>query len=476
MRYLSIFMMWAVSLMAVAAPNPLSAPDAAQVLHDVFVLDHEAYAQHLPQVRNAALKAYVEEYYALMVYASANHDKNFEQYQRKSSAALKAAEQHQYSNTLLSNIYLHRCMAEMSKGNLLTGGMQFWKAYRAFLRGEDKYADTDGQLMLRGIYNILLAQIPQKWQGLAGFFGFGKGNMALGFEQIDQYRNRVKGMKGLKDEALLVSFANIFLSNDQRISDALASEMCQSRAPIVVYAYVLSLGRQQKGDEAHQLVNNLSAQMLKAFPLLKHQQAKVALRGLEFQKCITLADEFYNTYSGSACKNDALLLKAYAQLLLGKRQEALFSAKLCADMQPSSDLDKRTQKDAQRLASEDTHLLTSRFCCEYGRFEKAISVLDGFHPSASQQIEYHFRLARAHEKLGHTDEALHLYDKVISLAQKDNRYFGPYSAVYVADIYLSRGDKARARTYIAHARKLNNGEYQKEIDQRISIASRLSEE
>ena len=88
------------------------------------------------------------------------------------------------------------------------------------------------------------------------------------------------------------------------------------------------------------------------------------------------------------------------------------------------------------------------------------------------RIEHTFRLARAQEKLGNTDAALQLYDTTIAAAADDDRYFGPYAALYAADIMLTSGNNAAAQRYAQQAQKLNNGEFSKEIAQRIALTLR----
>ncbi len=454
-----------------AQRNVLCESEASLTFDAIYRIDSEQYSLHSPRISDTALRAYLAEYQSLMSYAVANNTTNFALYQKASDQALSAAEKHTYSNTLASNLYIHRCMVEMSQGNLVTSGIQFWRSYRAFKRGETLYASYDGQLMLRGIFNILLAQIPQKWQGLAGFFGFDKGNLELGFAQIADYRSRTKDTPGVCEEALLISFANFFLSNDQRVDDELSLAMQQSPSPIVTYAYLLSLGHQQQGEKARAILATLTPKQLASFPLLYHQKAKIALRQLHLDDCVAHADTFFNTYKGATCHSDARLLKAYAHLLAGRRQQALAEAQACVQMTPTSDLDKRTQADARRIPNEDTTLLRSRFHFEYGNFSAALHALDGYTPTADHQIEYHFRLARALQMLSRTDEAKQHYDTLIALAAKDDRYFGPYSAIYMYEICLAQGDRTAAAAYVEKARKLNTGEYSKELDQRISIAT-----
>ncbi len=470
MRAAIVAVFLSLTLAVGAQKNVLSTPIEARVLSDVYHSKDDSLDVLMPQIADLALRAYLGEYRALVNYAAANNASNYATYMKCSDKALSCVAEHKYAHTLTSNLLIHRCMVELSNGNFLTGGLQFWKSYRAYSKAESAYANYDGQLMLRGIFNILLSQIPAKWQRLAGFFGFGKGDLDLGFQQIIQYRDIVKDVPGLCDEALIISFANIFLAHEEILAEELTRAMSQSHSPIVVFSYVLSLGRQQKGAEATELLEKLPTEMYRNFPLLYHQKAKFALRRGDLDHAIFYADKFFNTYKGTTCHSDALLMKAYAHLLKGNATEAQTLADQCAAMTASDDIDERTQAEAQQVATTDATLLRSRMAFEYGDFVRARDILADFAPKSENKIEYHFRFGRAEEKLGNTSAALKHYDQTIALAADDKRYFGPYAAIYAAKIKIAANDYASARAYIAKAQTLNTGEYSKEIEQRISIA------
>ena len=460
------------SICSIAQNNILSQPAHSAVMAAIYNYDSNTYAQSINQVTDKAVAAYLAEYQALMIYTASNSDANYNKYMKASDKALSEVEKHQYEPTLTSNLQLHRCLVELSNGSMFGGGVQFWKSYRSFKRGEEKLKNYDGQLMLRAIFDILLSQVPEKWKGLAGLFGFGDGNLEQGFAEIDEYHKRVKNVPGLNEESLLLTFANIFLSHDQRISEAQRAELRTSNAPVVVYAYLLSCGRKCMGEEADDVLSNLDVHTYQVFPLMYHQRAKYALRRLDTAKAKHYADEFISIYTGFSCRNDAPLIKAYALLLEGKKAEAEQQAKVAISTPYRSDVDKRTYRDAEIFSQMHPTLLKARFQFEYGNYVASLETLKDFVPTSADAIEHAFRTARAEEKLLHTDEALRQYDKTISLAGDSKRYFGPYAAVYAADIMLSKGNKIAAKRYIAVARKLNNGEFSKEIDQRCELTER----
>ena len=460
------------ALLPAAAQSLFVSAGAEHAFADIYAFRDDAFEVDLRRVSDKAIRAYLREYHALMHYAAANNSDNYDTYMTLSDAALDAIDNHTYEPTLRCNLLLHRCLVELSDGSWVGGGLQFKRSYSEFKDAELQHPELTEQLMLRGIYNILLSQIPDKWRWFASLLGFDDGDLELGLRQIAQYRHAMQGVGGLQDESLLLSFANIFLSHEQRADAELEQCMRRSDAPIVRYAYLLSMGRQQRGSEADEVIARCTPGQFIVFPLLRHQQAKFAMRRMEPDRAIAYADTFALTYRGTACVNDIYLIKAYSYLLKGERERATALAEQCAAVTAKSDVDHRTHADALRVRDEDLHLLRSRMCFEYGRYADAKAEIVDYSPPPTHRIEHTFRLARAQEKLGNTDAALRLYDTTIAAAANDDRYFGPYAALYAADIMLERGNTDAARQYALQAQKLNNGEFSKEIAQRIALMLR----
>ena len=438
----------------------------------VYSIDNEGFASAINKVDDEIVKLYLIEYMAVQNYTASNNKDNYNRYIEASNAALKVVEKHKYGHTLRCNLLLHKCLVEMSNGSLVGGGMQFWKAYREYKAGEKVYPDYEGQIMLRGIFNILLSQIPEKWKGIAGFLGFEDGNLVKGFANIDDYRVRMKNVPGAYDESLLLSFANIFLSHEQAMSPELAKQMKSSQSPVVLYAFLLSRGRKYQGAEADSVIAALPQRFFDVFPLFYHQKAKFALRGLRTSEAMAAANKFINVYSGVACRNDAYLIKAYSYLLDGNVEKANKLAAQCVSLSAKSDVDKRTHADAVRVPETDVTLLRARLQFEYGNFYASLTTLRGYPMPDEHRIEYIFRYARAQHLMGDVEHAFVNYDKVIAWSTNDKRYFGPYSAIYVADELVKQGKLDAAKSYVKTARKLNDGEFSKELDQRIALTSR----
>lgn len=462
---------------ASAQPNQFANAACSEVMHDIFSIDEASFGKHISAVGSQsrderARAAFLREYMALMKYTAANNKRNYDAYFAASDAAFSAASGSTYEDNLLCWLHIHKCMVYIYDGSMVSGGIQFWKSYRSFKNAESETPSYDGQIPLRGIYNIILSQIPEKWKGLAGFLGFGDGNTSLGFKQIEQYRKKVKGVRGLSDEAVLFSFANMFFSFEQNMPSEIMDAIRSNTAPVIRYAYILSCGRSQNGEAAYNSLKETPEDVMRRFPLLYHQMGKYALRRLEPDESIKWGNKFAETYSGVSNKNGVYVDMAYAYLLKGDKAMAKSMIDKCRSIKSSFDIDRRAYEESARVMSTPDKMLRARLQFEYGRFAEAETILKGYSPRQADLPEYYFRRGRVDDKQGEATQAIEWYDKTIAASASSTRYFGPYAAVHAAEICIKRRDKARAKAYLAKARKMNNGEYKKELDQRIELTER----
>lgn len=455
-------------------PTPSIFADAAssRAFHDVYAVDAQAFAAHVAAVTDPAKAAFLREYMALMQYTAANTEARYDAYMSASDRALDATTKSTVADNLQCQLHLHKAMALMYEGSMLSAGLQFWKAYRCHKSAEKSCPGYDGQLLVRGLFNIVLSQVPEKWKTLKGLLGLDDGNLELGFQQIELYRQRVANIPGLADEAAMFSFANVFFSHDEVLAGQLEALIAENNSPVVRYAYLLTLGRRQKGEAATATLAKCSNDDMQRFPLLLHQQERWALRRGDNATALDYGRRFIAAYAGVSNAANGYLDMAYAHLLRGERPQAQAMVAKCLVTTSSFDIDERSRSEAERLMNCDTALLRARLLYDYGNYQGARDRLLRLHVRQEDLPEWHFRLARAYELLGDTLQALRLYDKTIELSPNSTFYFGPYAAVHAADICLAQHDQQRCRKYALKAQQLNNGEYKKELDQRIELTLR----
>ncbi len=459
-------------ILTFAQANQFSNPAASRAFADVFSVDNAAFTRDIQKVTDKAQAAFLKEYMALMNYTAANSKENYDAFFDASDNAFDAAYGSKYEDNLLCQLHIHKCMVYIYDGSLLSAGIQFWKSYNAFKIAEKKYPTYEGQLPLRGLYNILFAQIPEKWKSLKGLLGLGEGDTALGLRQLEEYRQKVATVSGVGDEAVLFSFANMFFSHEQVLPEPILAAIRANDAPVIRYAYVLSCGRQQDGMTAVAALDSTPQAAFERFPLLYHQKGKYALKQLNPDETIKWATRFLSIYKGVSNRNWAYLEMAYAYILKGDRLKARDMIAQCQATPSDFDIDIRAREESKLAMGMSINMLRARFNFEFGNFAQSLAILKTFTPSVAESAEYFFRMARAEDKLSHLDVALLFYDQAIAFSSSSKRYFGPYAAVHAADIYIKQGRKKRAADYLVKARKLNNGEYKKELDQRIELAER----
>ena len=141
---------------------------------------------------------------------------------------------------------------------------------------------------------------------------------------------------------------------------------------------------------------------------------------------------------------------------------------------PTSE-DKQAKYETELSLQPDPLLLKSRLLFDSGMFQDAALVLENNSSliAGNSQLEYHYRLGRCYQYLKDTNKALFEYSIAIRLGSDNNRYFGPYAALYAAAICLDSNDLSQFNYFLNKASELNNGEYENSISMEID---RLKEE
>lgn len=449
--------------------TPANNCHCASAMEAVYNFDSNTFDNEIHQIANETIVSYLREYNNLMHYVANNNEANYKTFLASNSKAISAIDKCDLPErfAIKSNLLLHKGLVEVSKGDALTGAMAIFKSYRAFKEGEKKSPTYIGQLKLRGVYNIVFSQIPDDMKSLTGFFGIEHGNLKQGLQQITEYISLVDNVRGLQQESLLLSFAHFFFSEQNTVNEQLAQKMRQSKSPVVIYTYILNLGKKNKGAEADQIFESLPHATFKSFPLLAHQQCKFALRRLDVTSALEAAKTFDNYYRGISCRADMMLLKSWAYKILNNDELGQKAANECIKTPHISNTDEVAINEAKLYKTIDINLLKARLLFEYGLYDKALAAISDCHVQNNNKIEYHYRLARILHNKKNSAKAIEEYNKAILFATSDKRYFGPYAAIYAAQLLLEEHNTNKAKEYISKAKTLNNGEYSKDINRRI---------
>lgn len=131
-------------------------------------------------------------------------------------------------------------------------------------------------------------------------------------------------------------------------------------------------------------------------------------------------------------------------------------------------------KLAVRFVSKPTPhpvLLKTRLLYDGGYTEAALEAIKTIEPkklsSNKLKAEYCYRRGRIAQKQGEMDRALKLYEACSLFAIESDEYYGAYASIYIADYYLTNGNKKEAKKFYERALGFKkNREYVESIEQR----------
>jgi hypothetical protein len=368
----------------------------------------------------------------------------------------------------LSEIYLHRGVIEYQNNNNLSALRLFSKAYSYWQQSEEKYPDLIANLKLEGIFNLLIGNLPMPYADWVRWLG-PDGDTQRGFDALQQYLDYQYLGTGARQEALLyMGFAWLKFSDDQQAIKRFVHQEISYNHPEFLQSLICRCAfKIREPDLCSKWLS--STHKVQFVPLIYLQGKYATQKGLKVSP--DLFNLFFKVSKGETFKADALRYLSWYDLLKNdsaayyKHQRAIANLK----SYPTSE-DRQALYENELDEIPDVDLLTARLLFDRGDDQKAIECLTNKKPhmlSDNNKLEFCYRLGRCYQVQNRPFKAMEQYNRAILLGDYSTRYFAPYSAVYLAQIYLKQGNTEKVKFYLSEASRLNNGEYKFSIKQQI---------
>lgn len=418
---------------------------------------------------------YLSAYHSFIEYTTREQDssaRNFMMAFEKLEVAY-ARQKDERTRLMLINLSVQKGLLHWMRQEPFAGTFSFMKGYRMH---DKEIADPALQQevnKIKALFLILIDQLPDFAVSGAGILGM-EGDRETGFSMLNEYVHCCIGEPGLYVEAMVLYGYCLLKFSDGagEVVDNYLEKASALNTPLVKYIAASLIIKKKDGQTARWFLNRLPKQAFEYFPLLYHLKGKVELNHLSDSAAITL-HQFLQNYPGNSFKADAYLRLARYYRLKGnelKFQEQVSHLEK-VDVFPTS-ADKQARDEITSLHDKPIVLIKARLLFDDGQNQACIDVLEsatGHNNSVRDQIEWYYRLARAYNKQKRYNKAIYFYNQVISLSNDDERYFGPYSALFCAEIYLiNKKDTAACGQMLQVADKLNDGQYKADIKRKIS--------
>ena len=361
-----------------------------------------------------------------------------DKYFKETIAVLKNNSKHEErTSVFLSEVCLQHGIMAFQSGNYFNAVTHFIKSHQYWQDSERQNPHLSLNLKLKGIFNLLMSNMPAPYKTWAGWVGF-SGDNNVGFHCLKEYLVKTESWQGSHQEALIyLAFAHLkFSTNDKETLAFIEEHSDELLLPITTAVFTRCAFKIRKPELAAQWMEGIDENFLATYYLkgklavLNHDS--LAVRHLQNYIAKKKSGQFvadaYRYLSWQKClEGDSISYKNLQDSITHLKQYPTWE-------------DKQAKYESQLQAIPNSSLLSARIWFDAGKYNKAKDVLLAVRSplsfSTTNQVELQYRLGRCYHMLQDTIKATFHYSQAVALGDEDKRYFAPYAALYNAGFYL----------------------------------------
>ncbi len=441
-----------------------------EIKSNIFKLNFTKADSSLQEVKQLSLRAYLNLYKLFVsniVVGNIDFEKYCTIYDDQIDYIKNESKDKPFQLQFLSELYLQRGILEYQNENTFSAISYFSKAYSCWKDSEEIIPDSQYNVKLSGIFNLLIGNLPNPYSQMVSWFGY-SGDTEKGFYNLRNNLVRQDIKSGDYYEALLyLGFSYLKFGKDDSCILQFVHEHASDKLPDFIQALMLRCANKIHQPEiCIDIINSQSH-----YPILSYLQGKYFVQ-TGSESALTCFNHFFKDTRSMHFKADAFRYLSWYYLLKDDKSkfwEYQDSIKGLPNY-PTSE-DKQAKYECDLKLEPDTVLLKARMYFDIGRYKESKSILlsKARYNTKQDQQEYYYRLGRCYQYLGYIELALIQFKQAITLQIESKRYFGAYSALFAAKICFENKDLNKCRFFLNKAEELNHGEYKYSISQEIKL-------
>jgi tetratricopeptide (TPR) repeat protein len=481
LRYINILLLLSgivyPSRVALAARPEPDETHRSEILHLILSLRFDEADSLLrpshakdPGISGTPGNLYLQNYLEFMEALISGERDAFDGYHESSGKRIKsirdAVRENPGSYIDLSSIHLQSSLLCAYHGDNYRAIKHFYQAYRNLRHCEEKNPDHPGKLRNRGLINLIVGSVPDEYSWLLKVFGM-RGEIREGFGYLEEYHAFSRGTERI-EACLLIKFARQTLSQGTR-DDGTDLICLNDPSTLEVYVNALSdLGAGKSLKVIECLGNYRQGEDERAFPYKDLLLGEALLNNLD-TAAITPLERYLQNHSGKHYMHYAWHKLSWSYALNGEWNRYLEARQQVIDSgEPSLDADRQALSEALDTIPLNMWLLKGRLLFDGGQYNEALHCLENI-PEAClrcerDSVEFLYRLARIHDRLGNSEFADEKYKRVIMNGEGTDWYFAPNAALHLGMLHESAGDIQKAMEYYRECLKINRSAYKRSID------------
>ncbi|MEA1874009.1 MAG: hypothetical protein U9N51_06225, partial [Bacteroidota bacterium] len=371
---------------------------------------------------------------------------------------------------MIAEAQLHATVIYMVSNNELKGIRSFKNGFNAFQKLEDIAPEAIQTAKIRGLYNIFLGSVPEKYEWLIGVLGM-EGDFELGVKNLKHAFEYTKTLGDRYEIGFYYAmFASFFTDNPEDYYHYFKN-LDNSFYANPLMRQGLSMLAEASGntnDCLQVLLTNYNKQGDTEYNLLNYQIGNFLLYKLNPDAGQYL--KLYRKNKGSDTQNLSAERSLYWHYIITNQLKKAKEIRQSMILLAQNENNEQAAYIIRELESYNTpniHLLKARLLYNGGDYQEALAQLIHYNKNTNnlrQNTEYHYRKANINEKLENMDAAKIYYKKTMLLGKDQSWYFAPQSALNLGKIHEAENKKDLAKQYYKMCIKINISPYKESIN------------
>ncbi|HSK11885.1 MAG TPA: tetratricopeptide repeat protein, partial [Phnomibacter sp.] len=373
-----------------------------------------------------------------------------------------------------SVIYLHWASVDIKFGNRISAGIGFRDALKTIKENQKKFPSFTPNLMISGPVQMAASTVPKGYKWLSSLVGI-SGNMQTGKQQMEQFLNATDPWAKLfKDEGIFYHcYLQFYLLNEPE--DALAYIRTANLDLVNKHLFTFMAANlylnNKQSQQTKTIVNNRNrSPEYMATTVWDFELAYAYLYHLDPQ-AETHFKRFLQNFKGSYYVKDAWHKLSFHYLVHGKMEEYYHAIRMVKTVgKQDAEADKRAFKEASSGIIPNVMLLKARLLSDGGYHREALNVLAGRSSadlgSASERLEFTYRLARIYDDLGMKEKAIQAYEATLKNGSRSTEYYAARSALQIGLIYEQEKKWPMAIEYFKKCIDLEGHDFENSLEQK----------
>jgi hypothetical protein len=420
------------------------------------------------------LDAYTDFYVLFLLENPTDYKARFKNFEQNINALEKGPKNTALYNYCLSNVYIHRAMVSLKFGHFWDAG---WDIRRSYLLAEEnnkKFPTFTGDDLLYGALQGIVGTVPKGYQWLTNLLGM-RGSQKEGMKMVANFANGTDVWAKLfsPESHFIYPYLLFHLQNEKDAALAFIQDKKLDLVNNHLHAWTaanLALNHKASATTKSIIENrNKSADYL-SLPFWDFELGCAKLYALDVDGATPLLTKYTEQFKGNFYIKDALQKLSWANFLKGDLRAAEAARKqIFLRGGTDTDADKQALKDAKTGVWPNPLLLKARLLTDGGYTKEALAMLQGKQQqfsSASDKLEYVYRIGRIYEDMGKDLDAVTYYKQAIQLGANQTAYFAARAALQAGQILEKRGQKKEATSYYEQCLAMEEHSYKNSLDQR----------